>query len=70
MGYLKQSKMLNVLMGITKIEFNSAVYLTDNVISLFLFYLKKIYSGMKTIQKRKSKMKNKEKNRLALEKNK
>lgn len=70
MGYLKQSKRLNVLMGITKIEFNSAVYLTDNVISLFLFYLKKIYSGMKTIQKRKSKMKNKEKNRLALEKNK
>ena len=69
MGYLKQSKRLNVLMGITKIEFNSAVYLTDNVISL-LFYLKKIYSGMKTIQKRKSKMKNKEKNRLALEKNK
>ena len=69
MGYLKQSKRLNVLMGITKIEFNSAVYLTDNVISQ-LFYLKKIYSGMKTIQKRKSKMKNKEKNRLALEKNK
>ena len=61
--------MLNVLMGITKIEFNSAVYLTDNVISL-LFYLKKIYSGMKTIQKRKSKMKNKEKKRLALKKNK
>ena len=56
-------------MGITKIEFNSAVYLTDNVISL-LFYLKKIYSGMKTIQKRKSKMKNKEKKRLALKKNK
>lgn len=70
MGYLKQSKRLNVLMGITKIEFNSAVYLTDNVISLFLFYLKKIYSGMKTIQKRKSKMKNKEKKRLALKKNK
>lgn len=69
MGYLKQSKRLNVLMGITKIEFNSAVYLTDNVISL-LFYLKKIYSGMKTIQKRKSKMKNKEKKRLALKKNK
>lgn len=70
MGYLKQSKRLNVLMGITKTEFNSAVYLTDNVISLFLFYLKKIYSGMKTIQKRKSKMKNKEKKRLALKKNK
>ena len=57
-------------MGITKTEFNSAVYLTDNVISLFLFYLKKIYSVMKTIQKRKSKMKNKEKKRLALKKNK
>ena len=70
MGYLKQSKRLNVVMGITKTEFNSAVYLTDNVISLFLFYLKKIYSVMKTIQKRKSKMKNKEKKRLALKKNK